>query len=230
MFTDWIVSQLGDDQELIDKVIPDYPPTAKRTLQDNGSWLGALKRDDVELIRDPIARIERDAIVLEDGRRIEVDLIVYATGFQANRMLFPMQVVGRDDVILSEHWGEEPAAYLGITMPDFPNFFCMYGPGTNLAHGGSLIFHSECQMRYISGCIKALIEGGYRAMSPRQTVHDEYYERTQKELETLVWSSPHVKHSWYKNAHGRIHILSPWRLVDYWRWTREPDLADFEFS
>ena len=230
MFTDWIVSQLGDDQELIDKVIPDYPPTAKRTLQDNGSWLGALKRDDVELIRDPIARIERDAIVLEDGRRIEVDLIVYATGFQANGMLFPMQVVGRDDVILSEHWGEEPAAYLGITMPDFPNFFCMYGPGTNLAHGGSLIFHSECQMRYISGCIKALIEGGYRAMSPRQTVHDEYYERTQKELETLVWSSPHVKHSWYKNAHGRIHILSPWRLVDYWRWTREPDLADFEFS
>ncbi len=230
MFTDWIVSQLGDNPELIDKVVPDYPPTAKRTLQDNGSWLGALTRDDVELYRDPIARIESDAIVLEDGRRIEVDLIVYATGFQANKMLFPMEIVGRDDVVLSEHWGEEPAAYLGITIPGFPNFFCMYGPGTNLAHGGSLIFHSECQMRYISGCLDALIKGGHRAMSPRQAVHDEYYERTQKELETLVWSSPHVKHSWYKNAHGKIHILSPWRLVDYWRWTREPNLDDFEFS
>lgn len=229
MFTDWIVSQLGDDQDLIDKVVPDYPPTAKRTLQDNGSWLAALRRDDVELVREGIARIDESAVVLESGRRIEVDMIVYATGFQANKMLFPMRIVGRDGVVLSERWGEEPSAYLGITMPDFPNFFCMYGPGTNLAHGGSLIFHSECQIRYISGCLKALIEGGQRSMEPKQAVHDEYYERIQKELETLVWSSPHVQHSWYKNAHGKIHILSPWRLVDYWRWTREPDLADFNF-
>ena len=230
MFTDWIVSQLGDDQELIDQVVPDYPPTAKRTLQDNGSWLGALRRDDVELVREGIACIDETAVVLESGRRIEVDLIVYATGFQANRMLMPMKIVGRDGVVLSERWGEEPSAYLGITIPDFPNFFCMYGPGTNLAHGGSLIFHSECQIRYISGCLKSLIEGGHASMEPRQEVHDEYYDRTQKELETLVWSSPHVKHSWYKNAHGKIHILSPWRLVDYWRWTREPDLADFHFA
>jgi len=75
-----------------------------------------------------------------------------------------------------------------------------------------------------------LIEGDGRAMEPRQSVHDEYYERTQRELETLVWSSPHVKNSWYKNAHGKIHILSPWRLVDYWNWTRKPNLADFEFD
>jgi len=230
MFTDWIVSQLGDDADLIDKVVPDYPPTAKRTLQDNGSWLSALRRDDVELVREPIAHVDEKGVVLESGRRFDVDLIVYATGFQANKMLMPMEVVGRGGVVLSERWGEEPAAYLGITMPDFPNFFCMYGPGTNLAHGGSLIFHSECQIRYISGCLKALIEGDGRAMEPRQSVHDEYYERTQRELETLVWSSPHVKNSWYKNAHGKIHILSPWRLVDYWNWTRKPNLADFEFD
>ena len=63
-------------------------------------------------------------------------------------------------------WGERPAAYLGITVPGFPNFFCMYGPGTNLAHGGSLIFHSECQMRYITQCLEALIAGGHRTMEP----------------------------------------------------------------
>jgi 4-hydroxyacetophenone monooxygenase len=123
MFTNWIVSQLGDDHDLIDKAVPDYPSTAKRTLQDNGSWLGALTRDDVELIRDPIARIERASIVLENSRRVEVDLIVYATGFQANKMLLPMEVVGHDNVVLSEQWGDEPKAYLGIAMPDFPNFF-----------------------------------------------------------------------------------------------------------
>jgi len=103
----------------------------------------------------------------------------------------------------------------------------MYGPGTNLAHGGSLILHSECQMRYITGCIKGLIEGGHRSMEPREDVHEEYYERTQKELEGLVWSPPGIQHSWYKNSEGKIHILSPWRLVDYWDWTRAPDFAEF---
>ena len=67
-------------------------------------------------------------------------------------------------------------------------------------------------------------------MAPRQDVHDEYYERTQRELESLVWSHGGIPHSWYKNDEGKIHVLSPWRLVDYWRWTREPDLADFELS
>jgi 4-hydroxyacetophenone monooxygenase len=228
MFTDWITSQLGDDPELVAKVIPDYPATGKRTLQDNGSWLTALTRDNVELVRDGIARIESDAVVMEDGRRIEVDIIVYATGFHANRFLFPMEIVGPDAVLLSEKWGDSPSAYLGITVPGFPNLFCMYGPGTNLAHGGSLIFHSECQMRYITGCLKLLIEGGHATLEPRQDAHDDYYERSQKELEGLVWSHPSITHSWYKNAEGKIHILSPWRLVDYWAWTREPDLSTLE--
>jgi 4-hydroxyacetophenone monooxygenase len=228
MFTDWITSQLGDDPELVAKVIPDYPATGKRTLQDNGSWLTALTRDNVELVRDGIARIESDAIVMADGRRIEVDIIVYATGFHANRFLFPMEIVGPDAVLLSEKWGDSPSADLGITVPGFPNLFCMYGPGTNLAHGGSLIFHSECQMRYITGCLKLLIEGGHATLEPRQDAHDDYYERSQKELEGLVWSHPSITHSWYKNAEGKIHILSPWRLVDYWAWTREPDPSTLE--
>ena len=78
------------------------------------------------------------------------------------------QITGRDGVDLRELWGERPAAYLGITVPGFPNLFCMYGPGTNLAHGGSLIFHSECQMRYITQCLEELIDGGHRTMEPRQ--------------------------------------------------------------
>ena len=75
-------------------------------------------------------------------------------------MLWPMSISGRSGEILSERWGERPSAYLGITVPGYPNFFCMYGPGTNLAHGGSLIFHSECQMRYITECLELLITGG----------------------------------------------------------------------
>jgi 4-hydroxyacetophenone monooxygenase len=227
MFTDWIVSQCDGDADLIAKVVPDYPATGKRTLQDNGSWLRTLTRDNVELVRTGIDHLESDAVVTLDGHRYPADVLIYATGFQANRVLFPMQITGRDGVDLRSMWGERPAAYLGITVPGFPNLFLMYGPGTNLAHGGSLIFHSECQMRYISQCLEELIATGSATIEPRQEVYDDWRRRVQEEIATLVWSQPSVKHSFFKNAHGEIWVLSPWRLVDYWQWTRRPDLDDF---
>lgn len=227
MFTEWISSQVGDDPELLAKVVPDYPATGKRTLQDNGSWLRTLTRDNVELVRTGIDHIEPDAVVTEDGERYPADVIVYATGFQANKILWPMTITGRDGEILAKRWGERPSAYLGITVPGYPNFFCMYGPGTNLAHGGSLIFHSECQMRYITECLELLIANGHKAMEPREDKAADWHDRSQAEMRKLVWSQPSVKHSFYKNKFGEVYVLSPWRLVDYWTWTREPNPDDF---
>ena len=225
MFTDWIVSQVGDDEELKAKVVPTYPPTAKRTLQDNGSWLTCLTRDNVDLVRAGIDHLEGNAVVDTDGNRHEADVLVWATGFRVNEPLFPLTITGRDGQDLRELWGDRPAAYLGMTVPGFPNFFMMYGPGTNLASGGSLIFHSECEIRYIVQCLQAL--DGKTSMEPRQDKHDEWYARCQAELKTLVWSTPHVEHNFYRNSDGDVHCLSPWRLVDFWTWTRTPDLSDF---
>lgn len=106
----------------------------------------------------------------------------------------------------------------------------MYGPATNLADGGSLIFHSECQTRFSGTATRTLIEGGHKSIEPREDVHQEYYERTQAELETLVGSHEGETHSWYKNAHRKIFILSPWQRVDYWNETRSPDMNDYEFD
>jgi 4-hydroxyacetophenone monooxygenase len=227
LFTDWITSQIGDDPELRAKVVPDYPATGKRTLQDNGSWLRTLTRDNVDLVRTAIDHVEADAIVTADGNRYEADVLVYATGFLATKALYPMEITGRGGTDLRELWGERPAAYLGITVPGFPNFFCMYGPGTNLAHGGSLILHSECQMRYISDALEKIIDGDLRAIEPRRDRYEDWHARCQAELKMLVWAQPSVKHSFYKNAHGEIHGLSPWRLVDYWAWTKQVDLEDY---
>ena len=229
MFTEWISSQVGDDADLLAKVVPDYPATGKRTLQDNGSWLKTLTRENVELVRTSIHRIESGAVVAEDGKRYPADVIVYATGFHATKLLWPMTIRGRNGETLSERWGERPTAYLGITIPGYPNFFCMYGPGTNLASGGSLIFHSECQMRYITECLELLIAGGHESMEPTDEKTTDWTERTQAEMRTMVWSQPSIKHSFYKNKFGEVYGLSPWRLVDYWTWTREPDPSDFVF-
>ncbi len=227
VFTQWIADQVGEDRDLLAKVVPDYVCLGKRTLQDNGSWLGALTRDDVDLVTDPIAAITPTGVRTEAGEEYPVDVIVYATGFHANRYLWPMEIVGRDGAVLAEQWGDAPTAYLGITVPNFPNFFCLYGPGTNLASGGSIIFHSECQTRYVMGCLAALLDGEHATLECRADVHDEYNRRLQAELDTMVWSHPSIRHSWYRSGDGRIYILSPWRLVDYWAWTRAPDLGEF---
>ncbi len=105
MFTEWIAGQIGDDPDLLAKVVPDYPATGKRTLQDNGAWLSALTRDNVDLVRTAIDHIEPDAVVTADGERYPADVIVYATGFEATRMLAPMEITGRDGVDLRTMWG-----------------------------------------------------------------------------------------------------------------------------
>ena len=227
MFTDWITSQIEDRPDLVEKCVPTYPPTGKRTLQDNGSWLATLQRPNVELVRAGVSSLEADAVVDSEGVRHEADVVVWATGFRVNDMLLPMRVIGRDGVDLREHWGNRPRAYLGMTVPGFPNFLCLYGPGTNLASGGSLIFHSECEVRYALQFLSALANGDLASMEPRLDRYADWYERSQAEMKTMVWASPHIEHNFYRNSDGDVHTLSPWRLVDFWTWTRHLDPEDF---
>jgi 4-hydroxyacetophenone monooxygenase len=227
VFTSYVESQLGDRPDLLEQVVPKYPPFGKRMLQDNGSWLSTLKRDDVELVSGGVTKITPRSVVVGPGVEREVDVIIFATGFHANKFLWPMDIVGKGGVHLGELWGDDPQAYLGMTVPRFPNFFCLYGPATNLAHAGSIIFHSECQVRYITGCIDALLRGEHDTMDCKQSVHDAFNRKLEQTLATMVWSHPGMD-SWYKNSAGKVTTTSPWRLLDYWRWTREPDLSDYE--
>ncbi len=224
-----ISEEVGHDPVLLAKVIPDYPPYGKRMLRDN-HWFRMLRNEKVALITDPILRIEPDAVVTRDGARHRADVLVLATGFQADRMTWPIQVTGRAGATLQGRWGaDDPRAYLGITVPDFPNFFLMYGPNTNLAHGGSAIFHSECQTRYALLALRELIEGGHRALDCRADVHDAFNQRVDARHAQMVWAHPGVG-SWYKNRSGRVFATSPWRLVEYWNMTRHFNAAEYRID
>jgi 4-hydroxyacetophenone monooxygenase len=223
----WLLSFVEDRPDLVDKVVPDYPAMGKRILQDNGSWLRTLKKPNVELVHTAIERIEPKGVRTVDGTLYEADVICYATGFRHNEFLACMDVHGRNGVDLRDQWGDEPSAYLGITIPNFPNLFLMYGPGTNLAHGGSLFFHSECQINYTMDCIHQALASGARSIEVRKDVLDEYVQRHQDEISQLVWAHPSIEHSHYKNPQGKIFTLSPWRLELYWEWTRSADPEEY---
>ena len=224
----YVTSELGDRTDLLAKVIPDYPPFGKRMLRDN-HWFRMLRRENVELVTGGVDRIEPDAVVA-NGERYPADVIVLATGFQAARMLWPMDIRGRGGVSLRDRWGEDdPRAHLGVTVPGFPNFFIVYGPNTNLAHGGSAIFHSECQVRYIMQALRELIESGARSVEVREAPYLAYNERVDAAHRKMVWAHPGVG-NWYKNKHGRVVMNSPWRLVDYRNMTAAFAPEEFDFA
>lgn len=224
---EYIKAQLEGDPELIEKCIPDYPPLGKRPLLDNG-WYQTLKRDNVELVTEGIREITSDGVITSDGTKHPLDVLVLATGFYAGKFLWPMGITGRGGVTLEERWdgGENPRAYLGITMPDFPNLFCLYGPNTNPVIG-SVIFMLECQTNYIMGCLRGMLENGHRSLECRKDVHDEYNVRLDSELEKMVWRHPKVK-SYYNNSSGRVITNVPWKMYDYWDMTRTPDFEEYE--
>ena len=228
LLTQYIQSQSGGDDAFFRKVVPTYPPGGKRTVRDNGVWLAALRRPNVDLIVDPIAEITPNGVKTKDGKEYAVDVIIYGTGFHASRFLSPMIFKGRGGIDLHRQWDGDARAYLGITIPNFPNLFCMYGPNTNIVVNGSIIFFSECEIRYIMGCIETLLENGYAAMEPKRDIHDAFNEKIDAGNKQMAWGVPQVT-SWYKNAKGRVAQNWPFPLVEYWARTRAPDPKDFEF-
>jgi len=218
-----------EDEELLAKVIPDFPPYGKRMLREN-NWYKMLKRDNVDLETGRISHITETSIVMQDGTVHEADVIIWATGFSAGRMLWPIDIKGRNGLSIRDAWGDDnPSAYLGISVPGFPNLFVTAGPNTFWSHGGSMIFASECQVRYILQGLREMIENGITALEVKPSVHDAYNEHLHKKASEMVWTHPNV-HSYYKNSRNRLTVLNPMRLVDYWKATKDFKIADFNVS
>lgn len=221
-----IAAQAPERPDLVSKVVPTYPIGGKRSLLDNGVWMAALQRENVDLVTDAITEITETGIVTADGTAHEVDVLIYGTGFYASRFLWPMSIKGRGGADLHDTWAGDPRAYLGMTTPGFPNLFMIYGPNTNIVVNGSIIFFSECSVRYILGCLKLLAESGASAMEPKRSVHDAFNIEVDKGNQKMAWGAPQVT-SWYKNEAGRVTQNWPFALVDYWRATLEPNPDDF---
>jgi 4-hydroxyacetophenone monooxygenase len=225
-FTRHLESELSEHPELIPKVTPTYPPFGKRILLDNG-WYRALSRDDVELVTDDVTEIRPQGVVTADGELHEADVLVTATGFDVVRFLAPIEVRGRSGTTLREAWDDDDArAYLGLAVPDFPNFFILFGPNTQTGHGGSLIGSAEIQLDYVLDLLRKMIEAGIGALECRQDVYDEYNERVDDAHEKMVWTHPGMS-TYYRNSRGRVVVNNPFRVVDYWHMTREANLADY---
>ena len=227
MLIEYYKEQFGDRPDLLEKVIPDYPVGAKRAVRDNGVWARTLKQPHVHLVTDAIGHVDATGITMADGSHIDADVIIYGTGYQASNFLTPMKVTGRGGIDLHEQWNGDARAYLGVVVPGFPNLFCLYGPNTNIVINGSIIYFSECGVRYILGLLELMLSQHARAVEVKRDVHDRFNEAVDAENKRMAWGWSSVN-SWYKNANGRVAQNWPFTLLEYWQRTKQPDRADFE--
>ncbi|WP_217558707.1 hypothetical protein [Streptomyces sp. GbtcB6] len=228
MLRQWIDVQTEDDPELREALAPDGPFGAKRWIADDGTWIATLKQPNVRLVRTPVEEVTPTGLRTGDGDHHELDVLICATGFHAAEFLAPMEVVGREGRDLRERWGgDDASAYLGACVPGFPNFFSLYGPNTGIVvHGVSVLFMSECAVRYVVDAVRLLLESGSSSLEVREAALTAYERRIDEESGRRAWGFSTVN-SWYRNSTGRSTQNWPLTTLEYWQRTHEVDPAEF---
>ena len=194
---DYIAREFADRPELGKAVTPTYPYPGKRPVIAS-AFYPALKADNVELVPKAVSRVTPSGIVDADGVERPVDVIVMATGFHAADYLARVRVVGRRGETLPDHWAGEPRAYLGITVPDFPNFFMLYGPGTN---GGELVSMLEAQAEYAVRAVKGMVRRRVSAVEVRPVFEALWFVWLQSRMEGTSWT---MTNNYFRSSSGKI--------------------------
>jgi cation diffusion facilitator CzcD-associated flavoprotein CzcO len=210
------------DPILRERLRPDYRAACKRLIVADGFY-EAMQLPNAGLATEEIERIEAAGVRTRDGVLHELDVLVFATGFQAHAFMRPMQIAGRGGKTLEEAWDPTPRAYRSVSMPDFPNFFMVVGPHSPIGNF-SLVEISELQVDYIMALIARAREGAGEICA-RQEATDRFNQSILEAMKGTIWVTG--CQSWYLDANG-VPATWPWTVQTFRDQMAEPDWADFE--
>jgi cation diffusion facilitator CzcD-associated flavoprotein CzcO len=199
----YIAKQFAERPDLRDAVTPAYPYPGKRPVFAS-TFYPALKKANVQLVPKAVASVTSTGLVDADGVERAVDIIVMATGFQPTNYVARVRVTGRDGRTLQEHWNGEPRAYLGITVAGFPNFFMLYGPGTN---GGEIVTMLEAQAKYAVRAVKRMQREGVTAIEVKPSFEARWYRWLQSRMEGTSWT---MSHNYFTTSSGKVVTQWPY--------------------
>jgi cation diffusion facilitator CzcD-associated flavoprotein CzcO len=211
------------DPGLRAKLTPTYEPMCKRQIM-AGHFYRSVQQPGVEVIIDAIDHIEPGGVVTSDGTLHELDLLVYATGFDARAYVRPMEVIGEGGLSLDEAWADGPHAYRSVAVPRFPNLFMMMGPHSPIGNQ-SLIPVAEDQADYAMWWIEQLRDGRVQAAAPTEAATKEYNESMKADMPQTIWVSG--CNSWYIGKDG-LPELFPWTPETHRELLRQPEVTDFD--
>lgn len=227
MCLDYIDRIFGAGSELAKKVTPDFAPYGKRIIRDPGGYYAALARDHVDVEASEPAAVNAKGIVTQDGRQIDLDVIIYATGYHLD-FLSTIDIRGRDGLKLADFWGDSPAAYRGGTVPGFPNLFINSAPNYSPGHGAGANFAMEVMAHYVIECLQLMALRGASVMEVTRAAFDEYVAGIDETMAGTVWCHTPNAHTYYRSGSGRVVVATPYRLVDLWQQHRAPAAEHFQ--
>jgi cation diffusion facilitator CzcD-associated flavoprotein CzcO len=204
----YIDRKFGDRPDLREAVTPNYPYPGKRPVLAS-TFYSALKKPNVELVPKAVASVTRTGIVDVDGSERAVDVILMATGFQPADYLARLRVVGRDGRTLQDHWAGEPRAYLGITVSGFPNFFMLYGPGTN---GGDIVSMLESQSEYAVRAMTRMTRERVTAVEVKPAYEARWHRWLQSQMEGTSWT---LSNNYFTSPTGKVVTQWPFTNTSY---------------
>ena len=205
---------LGDRPELLAAVMPDHPFFAKRPVKANGFY-ETLRRDNVTFRRSAVVAMTPDGLIDSRGEHVALDAVVMATGYRVAEFLGEIEVTGLNGRSIHEYWRSEggPEAFLGMTVPGFPNFFMLYGPNTNM---GQIVFNLETQARFVTRTLARMRRSRLTAIDTRDWAHRRYNRWLQHALSTTVWPEAN---NYMKDDSGKLVVPFPLPMIYYWAMT-----------
>lgn len=223
---DYIDSMFGAGSELARKVTPDFAPYGKRIIRDPGGYYAALTREHVDVEASEPAEVNAEGILTADGRQIDLDVIIYATGYHLD-FLSTVDIRGRSGKTLAGEWGDSPRAYRGGTVPGFPNLFITSAPNYSPGHGAGANFSMEVLAHFIVECLQLMALRDATTIDVTQDAFDDYVAGIDEAMQRTVWCHTPNAHTYYRSESGRVVVATPFRLVDLWRQHRAPIEEDF---
>lgn len=212
-----------EDPKLRQKLIPSYEYGCKRILF-TGAYYPTLNLPHVHLETTGIQEFYEEGIITEDGVKHPLDVVIFGTGFKSQAFHNNLKIVGLNHHALSEKWANGASAYLGITVPDFPNMFLLYGPNTNLNHS-SILLMLEAQQEYIIQAITQMETEAVPAIVVKKDIYQDFNEQLQLDLQKTAFATSCA--SWYKNTEGKI--INNWSgsVKDYQQVVKTFKITDF---
>ncbi|MFL0275618.1 NAD(P)-binding domain-containing protein [Mycobacterium sp. SMC-19] len=226
MCLDYIDRVFGAGTDLAKKVTPDFAPYGKRIIRDPGGYYAALAKPHVDVEASEPAQVNERGIVTQDGRQIDLDVIIYATGYYLD-FLSTVDIRGRDGIKLSDVWGDSPSAYRGGMVPGFPNMFISSAPNYSPGHGAGHNFGVEVMVHYVMECLQLMAQRGVPTIEVTPEAFESYVGEIDTAMADTVWCHTPTAHTYYRSGGGRIVTAFPFRLIDVWQSHRAPIEGDF---
>jgi cyclohexanone monooxygenase len=206
------IRAIVDDPETAENLCPDDHPFGTKRLILDTQYFETFNRDDVSLVsvkQNPIATITPKGIRLQDGTEHELDVIVFATGFDAmTGALTRIDIRGREGRSIGEAWSEGPKTYLGLQVVGFPNLFTITGPGSPSVLC-SMIFAIEQHVDWIADCITHMADRGFDTIEAQPDAQEAWVAHVNEVASKTLYPKAN---SWYLGANipGKARVFMPY--------------------